>query len=87
MKQELLLHKLYEAKDYLSGEELCRQLGISRTGVWKMIRSLRKVYPRLTEKASPDSAMAISSTTRSRWPASWRDSLKIKYEISFENRL
>ena len=42
MKQELLLHKLYEAKDYLSGEELCRQLGISRTGVWKMIRSLRE---------------------------------------------
>jgi len=40
MKQKIL-RMLYEADDHLSGEELSRTLGISRSAVWKHIHSLQ----------------------------------------------
>ena len=41
MKDKILLI-LQSAEDYISGEELSRQLGVSRTAVWKNINALRK---------------------------------------------
>lgn len=41
MKTEILRF-LKEAQDYLSGQELCEQLGVSRTAVWKVIRQLQE---------------------------------------------
>ena len=42
MKTEIL-QMLRETGDgsYVSGQELCRQLGVSRTAVWKAISQLR----------------------------------------------
>lgn len=39
---EKIYQLLSEQADYLSGEELARQLGISRTAVWKAIQQLEK---------------------------------------------
>lgn len=39
MKTEVLRY-LKETDDYLSGQELCERLGVSRTAVWKVIRQL-----------------------------------------------
>lgn len=41
MKAELL-RILREAKDYVSGQQLCEHLGVSRTAVWKMIHQLEE---------------------------------------------
>lgn len=41
MKTEILRF-LKEAQDYLSGQELCERLGVSRTAVWKVIRQLQE---------------------------------------------
>lgn len=41
MKTEIL-RCLKEAKDYISGQELCERLGVSRTAVWKVIRQLQE---------------------------------------------
>lgn len=41
MKTEILRF-LKGAQDYLSGQELCEQLGVSRTAVWKVIRQLQE---------------------------------------------
>lgn len=41
MKTEILRY-LKEAEDYLSGQELCERLGVSRTAVWKVIRQLQE---------------------------------------------
>lgn len=38
-----ILKMLMEEKGYLSGEEMARQLGISRTGVWKHIDALKEM--------------------------------------------
>ena len=40
MKAELL-KRLREANDYVSGQQLCEHLGVSRTAVWKMIHQLK----------------------------------------------
>ncbi len=40
MKTEIL-RLLKECEDYLSGQELCTQLGVSRTAVWKVIKQLQ----------------------------------------------
>lgn len=37
---------------YLSGEDICRELGVSRTAVWKQIRSLRDLGYRIEGVAS-----------------------------------
>jgi BirA family biotin operon repressor/biotin-[acetyl-CoA-carboxylase] ligase len=37
-----ILEKLKENKDYISGEELSRNFGVSRTAIWKHIAELRK---------------------------------------------
>lgn len=37
-----ILNALKEANGYLSGQELCEQLGVSRTAVWKVIRQLQE---------------------------------------------
>ncbi|MEW4353369.1 bifunctional biotin--[acetyl-CoA-carboxylase] ligase/biotin operon repressor BirA [Streptococcus pneumoniae] len=39
---ETLFQLLYEAQDYISGESLASQLGISRTSIWKAIQRLEK---------------------------------------------
>jgi len=36
-----IVNMLYGAQDYVSGEELAKELGISRTAVWKQIRELK----------------------------------------------
>lgn len=41
MKTEILRY-LKETQDYLSGQELCERLGVSRTAVWKVIRQLQE---------------------------------------------
>lgn len=41
-KEDIILQYLKESKDYLSGEELSRRLGISRSAIWKNINSLRE---------------------------------------------
>ncbi|MEG0689428.1 MAG: HTH domain-containing protein, partial [Hungatella sp.] len=41
MKTEIL--KLLKGQDgYLSGQDLCDHLGVSRTAVWKIIKQLQK---------------------------------------------
>ena len=36
-----ILKELKNAEDYISGQQLCERLGVSRTAVWKHIKSLR----------------------------------------------
>ncbi len=40
--KENILSSLKNADDYVSGQELCEQLGVSRTAVWKQIKSLEE---------------------------------------------
>ncbi len=40
--KEKILTCLKEAQDYISGQVLCGQFGVSRTAVWKVIRQLRE---------------------------------------------
>lgn len=37
-----ILERLYRAETRLSGEQLCREFGMSRSAIWKHIRQLRK---------------------------------------------
>ena len=41
--QEKILEMLKQEKEngYVSGQELCERLGVSRTAVWKVIRQLK----------------------------------------------
>lgn len=41
MKTEIL-KMLKETPDFLSGQQLCEGLGVSRTAVWKAIRQLEE---------------------------------------------
>ena len=41
MKTELL-KILRETDDYVSGQELCDRLGVSRTAIWKRIKKLQE---------------------------------------------
>ena len=41
MKTEIL-KLLRESKDYVSGQELCERLGVSRTAIWKVINQLKE---------------------------------------------
>lgn len=40
--KEKILGALYEQDGFLSGQELCERLGVSRTAVWKAINQLKK---------------------------------------------
>jgi BirA family biotin operon repressor/biotin-[acetyl-CoA-carboxylase] ligase len=40
--QEQIIHFLKNADGYISGEEISRQLKISRAGIWKYMQELRK---------------------------------------------
>ncbi len=40
--QERIIHSLRNSKDYLSGEEISRNLNISRAGIWKHIEDFRR---------------------------------------------
>lgn len=42
MMKTKILTLLREQKDYVSGQQLCEQFGVSRTAVWKAIGQLRK---------------------------------------------
>lgn len=42
MKKTELLKILREAKEYVSGQQLCEHFGVSRTAVWKMINQLKE---------------------------------------------
>lgn len=45
-KKQLILRRLSEKGGYVSGQELCRMLGVSRTAVWKIIQKLKdEGYP------------------------------------------
>lgn len=68
MKNKLkIANMLYGAQDYISGEELAKGLGISRTAVWKQIRELKnedfiiEAKPRLGYKivSYPDKLLPI----------------------------
>ena len=41
MKKDTILNLLLQADDYLSGEEISQTLGVSRTAIWKRIKTLR----------------------------------------------
>ena len=41
MKTEIL-KMLRETDDYVSGQQICGKLGVSRTAVWKVIRQLQE---------------------------------------------
>ena len=76
MKSQIL-EKLRTAGDYVSGQELCRQLGVSRTAVWKQIRRLEEegynieAVPRKGYRivGSPDAITAdeILSRLKTKW--------------------
>ncbi|MCR5418716.1 MAG: biotin--[acetyl-CoA-carboxylase] ligase [Lachnospiraceae bacterium] len=40
--RDKVLQKLSEADDYISGQDLCEQLGVSRTAVWKAVNRLKE---------------------------------------------
>ena len=40
--KEKILTALRESDGYVSGQELCQKLGVSRTAVWKAINSLKE---------------------------------------------
>ncbi len=46
--KENILTCLKQADGYVSGQELCEQLGVSRTAVWKQIKSLEEEGYRIT---------------------------------------
>ena len=37
-----VLSLLRNSREYISGQELCRQFGVSRTAVWKIINQLKE---------------------------------------------
>ena len=41
MKAEIL-KLLKESRGFVSGQELCRQFGVSRTAVWKAVNQLKQ---------------------------------------------
>lgn len=36
-----IIRRLRECKDYVSGQEICEEMGVSRTAVWKAVKSLK----------------------------------------------
>ena len=44
MTKESVLALLRQQGDYLSGQEMSRQLGLSRAAIWKAVQALREEY-------------------------------------------
>ena len=67
MRKAEVLALLRESGGYLSGQELCGRLGVSRTAVWKIINQLKEEGYRLL--ASPDllGEGEIASRLRTKW--------------------
>ena len=40
---------LRESNDYVSGQQLCEKLGVSRTAVWKAINQLKEYISKILE--------------------------------------
>ena len=40
---EILFQTLSQADDYVNGEQLAKELGVSRTSIWKAIQRLEKM--------------------------------------------
>ena len=76
MKAEIL-KILKKEKDYVSGQELCESLGVSRTAVWKAIRQLeeqgyvieavRNKGYRLVEEADVLTVAELHSVLDTKW--------------------
>ncbi len=76
MKNKIIKY-LKEAGDYVSGQELCAKLGVSRTAVWKVIRQLeedgycieavRNRGYRLNESETVYNQSEIESLLKTRW--------------------
>ena len=49
MKAEIL-KMLRESKEYVSGQQLCERLQVSRTAVWKVIKQLENEIDELTSE-------------------------------------
>lgn len=87
-----ILKALRQREDYLSGQELCQQLGISRTAVWKNIKALQGEGYEIEAvqnrgyrlKTVPDviSAPELESTVNSRWVGK---NVRFKYETDSTN--
>lgn len=92
MKTELL-HYLQQTDGFLSGQELCRHFGVSRTAVWKAIRSLeedgfvieavRNKGYRLVEAPDILTKESCSSRIRTEWAGRY---LEAYAEIDSTNR-
>lgn len=75
--KEKIIGYLKEAGDYVSGQELCEKLGVSRTAVWKVIRQLeedgyeieavRNRGYRLRESDTVYTESEIKSLLKTRW--------------------
>lgn len=37
-----ILKKLRNSENYISGQSLCKELGVSRTAIWKVINQLKE---------------------------------------------
>ena len=75
--KDKILKFLKEADGYISGQELCERLGVSRTAVWKVIRQLesegyqieavRNRGYRLTDNADILNEAEIRAAMKSQW--------------------
>lgn len=52
MKTYQKIYLLKEKEDYISGEDMAQELGISRTSIWKAIRQLETLG--LSIEAAPE---------------------------------
>ena len=63
MKNEIL-KCLKETDGYVSGQELCERLGVSRTAVWKVIRQLEAEGYTEIEEIFADRLATVYMTAR-----------------------
>ena len=92
--KESVLNLLQESKgEYLSGEELSSQLGVSRTAVWKAIRSLREEGYRIDAVTSkgymfPNTEARISEDELRKYlPARYRNNRILVYDVTDSTNL
>lgn len=56
-----ILSRLLKEENYVSGEELARQTGVSRAAVWKAIKSLKKAD--MISRVLPNAAINSNKIT------------------------
>lgn len=56
-----ILTRLLKEENYVSGEELARQTGVSRAAVWKAIKSLKKAD--MISRVLPNAAINSNKIT------------------------